>query len=269
MGRWRGVPKSRKDRETAKAVYKRHDPKWFPCKLHEYSFSTMKCLFWFQRGAKCWTCSVERNGVCSMSLHAIRLIVFILFGFLFSSKFYILSHFHALHPSHFQTNKQTQWYAKIQILHSIECCRAHAACIATPSGNNVNTESPSTRLQTGQNVTAVFSNDELRKLIYSSLTSNLRTAANCLSISELRLFSSNFVITTSMLSINYRPLDSLRLHRSKERRPGEAAALPRCSHGYFESNSTKLTRNDRSTRRWRASNSRSAIKSRIRAETSS
>ena len=48
--------------------------------------------------------------------------------------------------------------------HSIECCRAHAACIATPSGNNVNTESPSTRLQTGQNVTAVFSNDELRKL---------------------------------------------------------------------------------------------------------
>lgn len=31
----------------------------------------------------------------------------ILFGFLFSSKLYILSHFHALHPSHFQTNKQT------------------------------------------------------------------------------------------------------------------------------------------------------------------
>ena len=89
--------------------------------------------------------------------------------------------------------------------HSIECCRAHAACIATPSGNNVNTESPSTRLQTGQNVTAVFSNDELRKLTNSSLTSNRRTAANCLSISELRLLSSNFVITTSMLSINYIP----------------------------------------------------------------
>lgn len=89
--------------------------------------------------------------------------------------------------------------------HSIECCRAHAACIATPSGNNVNTESPSTRLQTGQNVTAVFSNDELRKLTNSSLTSNRRTAANCLSISELRLLSSNFVITTSILSINYIP----------------------------------------------------------------
>ena len=89
--------------------------------------------------------------------------------------------------------------------HSIECCRAHAACIAKPSGNNVNTESPSTRLQTGQNVTAVFSNDELRKLTNSSLTSNRRTAANCLSISELRLLSSNFVITTSMLSINYIP----------------------------------------------------------------
>lgn len=27
MGRRCGVPKSRKDRETAKAVYKRHDPK--------------------------------------------------------------------------------------------------------------------------------------------------------------------------------------------------------------------------------------------------
>ena len=89
--------------------------------------------------------------------------------------------------------------------HSIECCRAHAACIAKPSGNNVNTESPSTRLQTGQNVTAVFSNEELRKLTNSSLTSNRRTAANCLSISELRLLSSNFVITTSMLSINYIP----------------------------------------------------------------
>ena len=205
-----------------------------------------------------------------MSLHAIRLIVVHSIWFLvFLQALYTLTFPHpsSLSFSNKQTNKQR--HAKIQILHSIECCRAHAACIATPSGNNVNTESPSTRLQTGQNVTGVFSNDELRKLIYSSLTSNLRTAANCLSISELRLFSSNFVITTSMLSINYRPLDSLRLHRSKERRPGEAAALPRCSHGYFESNSTKLTRNDRSTRRWRASNSRSAIKSRIRAETSS
>ena len=100
------------------------------------------------------------------------------------------------------SNKQT---TKQSTPHSIECCRAHAACIAKPSGNNVNTESPSTRLQTGQNVTAVFSNDELRKLTNSSLTSNRRTAANCLSISELRLLSSNFVITTSMLSINYLP----------------------------------------------------------------
>ena len=31
----------------------------------------------------------------------------ILLGFLFSSKLYILPHFHTLHPSHFQTNKQT------------------------------------------------------------------------------------------------------------------------------------------------------------------
>ena len=112
------------------------------------------------------------------------------------------SYSHNLHPFSFpfkQTSNQSI------ITHSIECCRAHAACIATPSGNNVNTESPSTRLQTGQNVTAVFSNDELRKLTNSSLTSNRRTAANCLSISELRLLSSNFVITTSMLSINYIP----------------------------------------------------------------
>ena len=111
------------------------------------------------------------------------------------------SHSHTLHPFTFlfkQTINQST-------PHSIECCRAHAACIAKPSGNNVNTESPSTRLQTGQNVTAVFSNDELRKLTNSSLTSNRRTAANCLSISELRLLSSNFVITTSMLSINYIP----------------------------------------------------------------
>ena len=109
-----------------------------------------------------------------------------------------------LHPFSFPSlsNKQS---INQSTPHSIECCRAHAACIAKPSGNNVNTESPSTRLQTGQNVTAVFSNDELRKLTNSSLTSNRRTAANCLSISELRLLSSNFVITTSMLSINYIP----------------------------------------------------------------
>ena len=109
---------------------------------------------------------------------------------------------HTLHPIPLLSNKQT---INQSTPHSIECCRAHAACIAKPSGNNVNTESPSTRLQTGQNVTAVFSNDELRKLTNSSLTSNRRTAANCLSISELRLLSSNFVITTSMLSINYIP----------------------------------------------------------------
>lgn len=114
-----------------------------------------------------------------------------------------------------------------QTPHSKERCRAHAACIATPSGNKVNTVSPSTRLHTGQNVIAVFSNDVLRKLTYSSLTSDRRTAANCLSIIELRLSSSNFVITTSMLSMSCGPNASNRLRRPAKRRLGAVAALPR------------------------------------------
>ena len=87
--------------------------------------------------------------------------------------------------------------------HTIYLGIAQAVCMTTPSGFHVNTESPITLLHTGQIVVLVFSKEVLRIFTYSSLTSNLRTSANCLSISVLLLFSSSFVRFTSMLSITY------------------------------------------------------------------
>ena len=80
---------------------------------------------------------------------------------------------------------------------------AHAVCIITPFGFQVKTESPITRLHTGQMVVLVFSKEEFRIFIYSSLTASLRTSANCRSISMFLLFSSNLVRFTSMHSITY------------------------------------------------------------------
>ena len=89
-------------------------------------------------------------------------------------------------------------FNKQGILHYF--CLAQAVCITVPSEFHVKTEMPIIRLHTGQIVLVVFSKTVLRVFIYSSLTSNLLTSANLRIINIFLLFSSNFVITVSILS---------------------------------------------------------------------
>lgn len=130
---------------------------------------------------------------------------------------------------------------------SCEYCRAQAACSIVPSEKHVNTDSPIARLQTGQYVVAVFSNDKLRRLVYSSPTSSRRTVASWLSMSVLRLVSSSLVITASTLSINYISRLPLVLRRSASRHREAVAALPPRPPCYSSRRSKALTPCGRST----------------------
>ena len=131
---------------------------------------------------------------------------------------------------------------------SWEYCRAQAACSIVPSGKHVNTDSPIARLQTGQYVVAVFSNDKLRRLVYSSPTSSRRTVASWLSMSVLRLVSSSLVITVSMLSINCVSHLLRALRRSATRHRGAVAAPPPRPPCYASPLLQTLTPCDRSAR---------------------